>query len=227
MFLYPIVDWDYLQQKNISFSQVSATLYKTNFYQLRIKNQTIEKIKEIIKKTRQEFPDVKIILNDYLELCFYSNGVHLGVEDLEQNKEEFHQLLKAPFVFAPNIEEWKTKSQFLIGVSTHNYEQFEFLYKTYNQYIGYLAIGPCFPTTTKDSQYPVVSEKEFNKIFSFVKKNQIQKSLVFIGGIQKENLKILYDRVYSFFQGTKTNFYYASISGFLQNQIPLKFDFTL
>ncbi len=81
---------------------------------------------------------MKIIINDRVDiaLAIRSDGVHLGKDDL--TVEAARRLLG---------------NDALIGYSTHNLAQAEKAAKTS---IDYLAIGPIFPTTTKESTNPPV-----------------------------------------------------------------------
>jgi thiamine-phosphate pyrophosphorylase len=81
---------------------------------------------------------IKIIINDRVDLALAvdADGVHLGQDDLPV--EAARRLL------GKNV---------IIGVSTHNLAQAQ---QAAKQRIDYLAIGPIFPTATKNSSNLVV-----------------------------------------------------------------------
>ncbi len=81
---------------------------------------------------------MKIIVNDRVDiaLALKADGVHLGQDDMPA--EAARRLL------GPNS---------IIGISTHTLEQAE---RAAEMPVDYLAIGPIFPTSTKeDSDAPV------------------------------------------------------------------------
>lgn len=169
----------------------------------------------------------KIILNDYWNFYNYVDGVHLGIEDLKQIYEFDYQLKslkKSNFQFARSITEWlESKNKFILGFSSHNFEQFNELYSNYKNYLGYIAIGPISITNTKKLDYPTLSKKELEQIIDYIIENKIENSIVFIGGIDNLKIKEIYDLLnhYKFFEN-KT-LYYASISNFLTNKIQYSF----
>ncbi len=109
---------------------------------------------------------VLFIVNDDVDIAFLSNadGVHLGQDDI-------------PVSYARKI----LKKEQIIGISTHNMEQFKSVQNDNN--IDYVAIGPIFPTSTKDNPAPFIGIEKVNEIIKF--KN---KKVVGIGGINYENL---------------------------------------
>jgi hypothetical protein len=129
------------------------------------------------------------------------------------------------------MEEWLNNENYkILGISTHNLEQFKTTYHQYKEVLGYIAIGPCFSTSTKQLQYDNVTEKEIKEILYFIYTNKIQQSIVFIGGINKMNLTKLYSLIYKDLQENKkiieNQFYYASISSFLKGELSPIFNFT-
>jgi thiamine-phosphate pyrophosphorylase len=81
---------------------------------------------------------VKLILNDRPDIATLTNaaGVHVGQEDLPV--EAARKLCPTP--------QW-------VGISTHNLEQLKAADRTSADYI---AVGPIYPTTTKQNPDPVV-----------------------------------------------------------------------
>lgn len=105
-----------------------------------------------------------LIMNDRTDLTLAAgyDGVHLGQDDLSPEG--------ARAVIGPEL--W-------MGVSTHNPAQIEQANRTS---ATYLAIGPVFPTASKNKPDPVVGLGGVRKARSLTKK-----PLVAIGGITRSN----------------------------------------
>jgi thiamine-phosphate pyrophosphorylase len=106
----------------------------------------------------------RLIMNDRADLCLAAefDGVHLGQEDLSPEG--------ARRVIGDRI--W-------LGVSTHNPEQ---LREADATSADYLAIGPVFPTTSKEKPDPVVELEGVRQA-----RGLTGKPLVAIGGITRAN----------------------------------------
>jgi len=102
-------------------------------------------------------------VNDRPDVAFLSgaSGVHVGQEDLdvEQARRVAGQ-------------------DKLVGVSTHNLEQFE---RAAASSADYIAVGPVYSTSTKANPDPVIGVDFLRKIRSLT-----QKPIVAIGGITLE-----------------------------------------
>jgi thiamine-phosphate pyrophosphorylase len=103
---------------------------------------------------------VKLILNDRPDIATLTNaaGVHVGQEDLPV--EAARKLCPTP--------QW-------VGISTHNREQLKTADRTSADYI---AVGPIYPTTTKQNPDPVVGLDLIRAA-----RKLTSKPLVAIGGI--------------------------------------------
>jgi len=104
--------------------------------------------------------NVKIIINDRPDIASItkSAGVHVGQEDLPV--EAARKICPAP--------QW-------VGISTHNLEQLRAANDTSADYI---AVGPIYPTTTKENPDPVVGLELLRAA-----RKLTRKPLVAIGGI--------------------------------------------
>jgi len=113
--------------------------------------------------------DFQLIVNDRADIAALAGaaGVHLGQEDI-------------PVESARRI----CGPQACIGVSTHNLEQFRAAIATS---AGYIAVGPIFPTTTKQNPDPVVGLGIIRQARTLTKK-----PLVAIGGITAERAGEVY-----------------------------------
>ena len=109
------------------------------------------------------YRDVTFVVNDRADVAYISGaaGVHVGQEDL--GVEE------ARAVLGPGK---------LIGVSTHNREQFQLAISTSADYI---AVGPIFSTSSKAKPDPVVGTNFIREVRPLT-----EKPIVAIGGITLE-----------------------------------------
>ena len=113
---------------------------------------------------------LKVIVNDRADLAWVcgADGVHVGQEDL-------------PAAEARKI----LGEQAIIGLSTHGLAQAR---QAQEAPVDYVAIGPVFPTRTKENPDPVVDRQELQVI-----REQVAKPLVAIGGITLENARPLFE----------------------------------
>jgi len=129
--------------------------------QLRAKHIPPRQFQEIANALIAAAPkNVCIIINDRPDLASItkSAGVHVGQEDLPV--EAARKICPTP--------QW-------VGISTHNLEQLRAANHTSADYI---AVGPIFPTTTKENPYPVVGLDLIRAA-----RKLTRKPLVAIGGI--------------------------------------------
>ena len=110
--------------------------------------------------------DVRLIMNDRADLCVAAGfaGVHVGQDDLSPES--------ARKVIGPDL--W-------LGVSTHNPQQ---LQKADQSTADYLAIGPVFPTSSKEKPDAVVGLDGVRRA-----RELTRKPLVAIGGITRTNAR--------------------------------------
>lgn len=106
---------------------------------------------------------VTFIVNDRADVAALSgaSGVHLGQEDLDV--EAARSVMGAGK---------------LVGVSTHNFEQFQ---KATTSSADYIAVGPVFSTATKSNPDPVVGTELLRRV-----RPLSDKPIVAIGGITLE-----------------------------------------
>lgn len=125
--------------------------------------QMLEQAQELKRRTGKQ---AKVIMNDRADLCLAAglDGVHVGQEDLSPEG--------ARKVIGPAL--W-------LGVSTHNPQQIGEADKTSADYV---AIGPVFPTSSKEKPDPVVGLDGVRLARSLTRK-----PLVAIGGITRTNCR--------------------------------------
>lgn len=166
--LYPITD---LKLCGLSHAAQVAALVEggARLIQLRDKNSSPREFyaaaKEALHVARSS--GALLIINDRVDiaLALGADGVHLGQDDL-------------PPAAARRI----LGDHALIGYSTHNVEQAVDASRTG---ASYLAIGPIFPTSSKNNPDPVIGLEGLRR----VRKLTAPLPLVAIGGINHENAK--------------------------------------
>ena len=116
-------------------------------------------------------PAVTLIMNDRPDLCVLAgcDGVHVGQEDLSAGSAR------------AILDRGAGGKRLWLGVSTHNPGQLE---TADRQDIDYLAIGPVFPTGSKENPDPVVGLEGVRAA-----RARTRKPLVAIGGITPENCR--------------------------------------
>jgi len=109
---------------------------------------------------------VSFIVNDRPDVAFLAgaSGVHVGQDDLGVEQ--------ARRVAGPDM---------LVGVSTHNLEQFE---RAAESTADYIAVGPIFATSSKANPDPVVGLDFVRKVRTIT-----DKPIVAIGGISLDRAK--------------------------------------
>lgn len=117
----------------------------------------------------------KVIVDDRPDLCLLAgaDGVHLGREDLP----------------ADEVRRFLPRGSAL-GVSTHNEEQFR---EALGQPVDYLALGPVYPTASKERPDPVVPASLQEKLLGMAG----DRPVVAIGGITPQNAGELFRRGFS------------------------------
>ena len=169
--LYPIADFTTCP---LPIEEVLKVLASSgiNMIQLREKNSSPKRFFEDALRLvdcAAAF-QVRVIVNDRADFAWLAeaHGVHLGQEDLPV--EQARKILGADKI---------------IGMSSHNLPQ---ALAAERSTADYVAIGPVFPTLTKENPDPFVSRKELEEI-----RRGVTKPLVAIGGITTENASELFE----------------------------------
>jgi len=113
---------------------------------------------------------VQLVINDRVDIAIAvkADGVHLGQDDLPPGKARM--LLGEDRI---------------IGSSTHTLDQ---ALEADSAPVDYIAIGPAFPTSTKENPDAIVGTANIREI-----KSRISKPLVAIGGITLESARSVID----------------------------------
>lgn len=106
----------------------------------------------------------RVIVNDRVDIALIAGaaGVHLGQTDLPPSS--------AREILGPDR---------IVGFSTHNLSQAEEADKLP---VDYLAVGPVFPTSSKENPDPVLGVEKLSEICG-----RVRKPVVAIGGIRLDN----------------------------------------
>jgi thiamine-phosphate pyrophosphorylase len=148
-------------ESTLSFAEALASA-GVELIQLRAKNLSARRFHELsaaLVSCLAQYP-ARVILNDRPDIAAIAaaHGVHVGQEDLPV--ADARKICPSP--------KW-------VGVSTHNLEQLRAADLTSADYI---AVGPVFPTVTKENPDPVVGLE-----FLRAARKITRKPLVAIGGI--------------------------------------------
>ena len=137
-------------------------------YRSKMLSKTEQKIQARKIKKICDYYKVPLIINDDIELCriLDADGVHLGEND--------DSLVKARLVLGPSK---------IIGVSCYN--SIDRVKMAVDKGATYIALGACFPTTTK----PYAPKASLDLIALVLKNFKIP--VVAIGGINLENIELL------------------------------------
>jgi len=120
----------------------------------------LEEVEQVLRIAPQ---DARVIVNDRVDVASLggAHGVHLGQDDLPV--EPARQILG---------------ENALIGYSTHNLDQ---ALQADRLPVDYIAVGPVYPTTSKENPDPVLGVEQLSRIC-----HAVHKPVVAIGGITLE-----------------------------------------
>jgi thiamine-phosphate pyrophosphorylase len=172
--LYAIVDADLLNSRGVRLRKFAVGLRSAgvSIVQYRNKSGSPKDILTAAASLREVFAEsgCELILNDRPDLAVLAslNGVHVGQADL-----------------APDDARRVLATNQIVGVSTHTDEQIRIANLTSADYI---AIGPVFPTGTKENPDPVVGLEGVRRARALT-----AKPLVAIGGITRANARSVID----------------------------------
>jgi len=131
--IYALLDWNLLEKFHISIEQFINKCYQLDVkvIQYRDKDSKIDKIKERLKKIRTLWTRT-LIINDYIDLIEFADGLHIGQEDLKKYG---------------SITKIRTKiDNRILGLSTHNKRE---ILRANHLDIDYIGLGSYRATSTK------------------------------------------------------------------------------
>jgi thiamine-phosphate pyrophosphorylase len=166
--LYLVIDSALLRNDVGEVVRFAADLLQGGASVLQYRNKTgsSRDILSHSRELRRMTSHATLIMNDRADLCLGAafDGVHLGQDDL--SAEAARTLLG---------------SMFSIGVSAHNAEQVR---EADGTSADYVAIGPVFPTRSKQNPDPVIGLEGVGQA-----RAATRKPLVAIGGITRANCR--------------------------------------
>lgn len=166
--LYAILDSSCFSDSGVLFRAVEELVKAgTTLLQYRNKSGNAREMLEHARELKRRVGDrATLIMNDRADLCLAASfdGVHVGQDDL--SPESVRKII------GPEL--W-------LGVSTHNPSQIGAADKTS---ANYLAIGPVFPTLSKENPDPVIGLEGVREARALT-----SKPLVAIGGINRRNCR--------------------------------------
>ena len=167
-FAYPIVDAGRLHGRDPAFVVDSLARAGARLIQLRVKGLSDRRWLAMAGAAlaAARASGAYLVVNDRADIARIAgaDGLHVGQEDLTGTD--------ARTVVGPGV---------LLGVSTHNLDQ---LAAAATAAVDYLAIGPVFPTRTKDNPDPVVGLEMVRRA-----RAATTRPLVAIGGITRANAR--------------------------------------
>jgi thiamine-phosphate pyrophosphorylase len=140
MQIYALCDATTLQQRNKSLKDfVSyASKHNTEIIQYRNKDASFDVVKTDLLKLRQLW-DGYLIINDYIELVPFCDGLHLGQEDLGRFSDTV--------VSAVSVVRKKIGKDKIFGISTHNMDE---ILEANESDLNYIGLGAFRQTSTKN-----------------------------------------------------------------------------
>jgi thiamine-phosphate pyrophosphorylase len=167
-FAYPIVDAGRLHGRDPAFVVDSLARAGARLIQLRVKGLSDRRWLAMAGAAlaAARASGAYLVVNDRADIARIAgaDGLHVGQDDLAGTD--------ARAVVGPGV---------LLGVSTHNLDQ---LAAAATAAVDYLAIGPVFPTRTKENPDPVVGLETVRRA-----RAATTRPLVAIGGITRANAR--------------------------------------
>ena len=137
--IYALVDKETLNQKGVSLKtllQHIATFPNIPLLQYRNKFASLEEKKEDLETIRKHYHGT-LIINDNIELIAYTDGLHLGQEDLRKYSDDLQE--------AVNLVRKKIGTK-LLGLSTHDKAE---ILEANTLDLNYIGLGAYRATDTK------------------------------------------------------------------------------
>ena len=171
-FAYPIVDAGRLRGRDAAFVVDTLARAGARLIQLRVKGLAdrpwLAMARAALAAARAS--GAPLVVNDRADIARIvgADGLHVGQDDLTGTD--------ARKVVGPGV---------LLGVSTHHLAQ---LAAAAAEPVDYVAIGPVFPTRTKDNPDPVIGLEMVRRA-----RAATSRPLVAIGGITRDNARSVVD----------------------------------
>lgn len=174
---YPILDSDSLAKYRVDRDYLLSMWQElgADWVQIRNKSGTDKEVLESARWLKERFPSIRVILNDRWELALAHRdlffGLHLGQEDVDALGRADRERIAA--------------SGLVLGHSTHRPEQTAKACRQSDLPWSYVAVGPCFPTSSKPGgKDPVLSSEQIVQLTRTIFEAGL--TAVWIGGLNKE-----------------------------------------
>lgn len=146
--------------------------------QLRVKNRPYNDLLDIALKTEMicRKYHAKLIINDDVMIAkaVKADGVHLGKTDMDPQE--------ARKILGPDA---------IIGGTANTFDDIK---KLHDAGVDYIGLGPFRFTATKDNLSPVLGIEGYERIIAQCKENKIAVPVIAIGGIQTDDVKLLFEK---------------------------------
>ena len=165
--VYPILDTESLARRGVTLPLAAAAMLEggAGILQLRHKGHWNREVFEASRRVAELCREAgaELVVDDRADVAMLLGaGMHVGQDDLPPRD--------ARRLIGPDT---------LLGFSSHNVQQ---LCAAGGEPVDYVALGPVFPTNSKQNPDPVVGVPEVSRCRSL-----LEKPLVAIGGITREN----------------------------------------
>jgi thiamine-phosphate pyrophosphorylase len=160
--IYALLDIDMLEKYSVSIEEFVAKCKELNveMIQYRDKNSPIEMKKELISEVRDSW-DKTLIVNDFIELIEYADGLHIGQDDLKKYG---------------SIEAIREKiGDKILGLSTHNLKEIK---ESNALNVDYIGLGAYAKTSTK-TDAKTLGKRKIKKFIPYS-----NKKVAVIGGVK-------------------------------------------
>jgi thiamine-phosphate pyrophosphorylase len=162
---YPILDTALLEQRGFALLEAASVLLAEGVQMLQLRHKghysrdLFGMAETLALRCREQ--GATLIVNDRADIAMLLNaGLHIGQEDLPP--------ADARRLIGPDR---------MLGVSTHNQEQFV---RAMVEPVNYIAVGPIFATTSKSNPDPVVGVELLRTV-----RRLTDRPLVAIGGVTR------------------------------------------
>lgn len=175
--IYAICDKSLLDKYEIDLKEYVkiAKYFDVEWIQYRDKKSSLEEKREnltFLKKSIQK----PIIVNDFIELVQFADGIHLGQEDLDSFMKSFG--LNSRYDGINELR--KIIGRKIVGISTHNEDEIK---EANILYIDYIGLGAFRKTKTKDTKN-FLNKEALSKLINLSKH-----PVALIGGVR------VYDKI--------------------------------
>lgn len=145
------------------------------FIQLRIKNESVETVRQIAIEAQKicKAHQAMLFINDFVEIAkeIRADGIHVGKNDMP-----------------PSLVRKEVGSNMIIGGTANTFEDIQQLA---NSQVDYIGLGPFRFTVTKKNLSPVLGINGYESLMQQCKNAGITIPIYAIGGIQTTDVEVI------------------------------------